>query len=75
MKDAKCKIKSELNDKMKTEQGNKMKKEHSKVLKTTPLSEQINLILNFFMFKFLSLDFKRDMIYGLEGRLYCFPLS
>lgn len=75
MKDAKYKIKGEVNNKMKTEQGNKTQKEHSKVLKATSLSEQINLILIFFMFKSLSLDFKRDMIYGLEGRLYCFPLS
>lgn len=61
--------------KWKQSKGIKRKKEHSKVLKATPLSEQINLILIFFMCMSLSLDFKRDMIYGLEERLYCFSLS
>lgn len=42
-----------------------MWKEHNQVLKAMPVSEQINLILILFLFKSLSLDFKRDMIYEL----------
>lgn len=76
MKDAKW-IKEE-NDKMKIEQANKAQcllwKQHSKVLKSTPISEQRNLSGIFFKFMSLSLDFKRDMIYGLRVRVYHFSV-
>lgn len=51
-----------------------MLKEHRKVLKAIPVSQQINLILIFFMFMSVSLDFKREMIYGLGGGVYHFSV-
>lgn len=75
MKDAKW-IKEE-NDKMKIEQIKHsclLWKQHSKVLKSTPIPEQINLIVIFFKSMSLSLDFKRDMICGLRVRVYHFSV-